>query len=79
MRVYTSITLRYTNTIESIMPLIFTDGMEMKTSGPYRIIEETDGLYVVGNGLLCAVDTRAEGEKMISDLLEADRRTSTTH
>ena len=46
-------------------------GWEIKTSGPYRIIEETDGLYVVGNGLFCAVNTRAEGEKMIGDLLAA--------
>ena len=53
------------------MPMIFTDGVEIKTSGPYRIIEEIDGLYVVGNGLLCAANTRAEGEKMIRDLLAA--------
>jgi K+/H+ antiporter YhaU regulatory subunit KhtT len=51
------------------MALIFADGMEIETSGPYRIIEETDGLYVVGNGRLCAVATHAEGEKMINDLL----------
>ena len=31
------------------MPMIFTDGVEIKTSGPYRIIEEMNGLYVVGD------------------------------
>lgn len=61
------------------MPMIFTDGVEIKTSGPYRIIEEIDGLYVVGDGLLCAVNTRAEGEKMIRDLLAAQGHSSKTH
>ncbi len=45
----------------------FSDGMEFDTSGPLRIESKSDGLYVVGNGMLCAVDTRAEGQKMIDD------------
>jgi hypothetical protein len=61
------------------MAMIFTDGMEIKTSGSYRIIEEIDGLYVVGNGLLCAVNSYAEGEKMISDLLMGRGDGSKTH
>jgi K+/H+ antiporter YhaU regulatory subunit KhtT len=61
------------------MALTFTDGMEIETSGPYRIIEETDGLYVVGNGVLCAVATLAEGKKKISDLVAVRGEVSKTH
>ncbi len=47
------------------MEMNFTDGMELETSGPYRIIRKSDGLYVVGNGVLCAVNTREEGAELI--------------
>ena len=49
--------------------MIFTDGVEIKTAGPYRIIREADGLYVVGEGSLCAVDTQAEAEQLLRELL----------
>jgi hypothetical protein len=51
------------------MALIFDDGVEIKDSGPYRIIEELDGLYVAGKGLLCPVNSREEGEMLIRELI----------
>jgi hypothetical protein len=50
------------------MNMTFSDGMTFDTSGPYRIEGRSDGLYVVGNGMLCAVDTVEEGERMIATL-----------
>jgi hypothetical protein len=46
----------------------FSDGMEINTDGPYRIVRKSDGLYVTGRGYLCPVDTREEGEQLITDL-----------
>ncbi len=46
----------------------FNDGMEFDTSGPLRVVLKSDGHYVVGEGMLCAVDTREEGERMIADM-----------
>ena len=45
------------------MALIFSDGVEIKNSGPFRIIEELDGLYVAASGMLIPVSTRQEGEE----------------
>jgi len=51
------------------MPTLrFNDGMEFDTRGPYRIESHTDGLYVVGQGFLCAVETIEEGQALIKDL-----------
>jgi hypothetical protein len=55
------------------MALIFSDGVEIKDTGPYRIIEELDGLYVAGEGLLCPVNTREEGEMLIRELRSPHR------
>ena len=46
----------------------FTDGMEIDTSGEYRVIRKSDGLYVVGHGFLCAIDNQEEGDAMIARL-----------
>jgi hypothetical protein len=55
------------------MPTLnFTDGMSINTSGPYRIITKSDGLYVVGKGFLCAVDTREEGMDLIKEMTPRD-------
>ena len=59
------------------MPIIFTDGMEIKNTGPYRIIRESDGFYVVGHGLLCAADTQEEGEQMLRELLSGSGHSGT--
>ena len=46
----------------------FTDGMEIDTSGEYRVIRKSDGLYVVGHGMLSAVDSWEEGDELIRSL-----------
>jgi hypothetical protein len=51
------------------MALIFSDGVEIKDTGPFRIIEELDGLYVAGSGMLIPIGTREEGETLIRELL----------
>jgi hypothetical protein len=48
--------------------LAFDRSLRFNTDGPYRIIRKSDGLYVVGQGTLCAVETREEGEKLIERL-----------
>jgi len=48
-----------------VSTLRFSDGMEFNTSGPLRITRRSDGLYVVGNGMLCAVDSPEEGRELI--------------
>lgn len=50
------------------MNIRFSDGADIDTSGPYRIVEEQDGLYVAGKGLLYAVETREEGDDLIRKL-----------
>lgn len=53
--------------------LEFSDGVKIYTGGIYRIIEETDGKYVVGGGRLIPIQTRKEGIMVISDLKQKDR------
>ena len=55
------------------MTLRFNDGLSIGTSGPYRIVRERDGLYVVGYGMLCAVESREEGEQLIAKPRRAKR------
>ena len=50
------------------MELKFSDNISFKLDGDYRIERRSDGLYVVGNGFLCAVDSYEEGKKMINSL-----------
>lgn len=52
--------------------LRFSDGVEFDTSGPYRLERRSDGLYVVGGGMLCAVNDASEGEKLIKELESAE-------
>ena len=54
--------------------LSFNDGVEIFTGGHYRIIEETDGLYVTGGGKLIHVKSRQEGEEIILQVKEKDKR-----
>jgi len=58
------------------MVMIFTDGMEIKTTGPYRIIREADGLYVVGEGSLYPVDTQEEAEQVLCELISQNAPSS---
>lgn len=54
--------------------LRFSDGVEIFTGGHYRIIEETDGLYVTGRGKLVPVKSRQEGNEIIRQVKEKDKR-----
>ena len=40
--------------------LRFSDGINIETSGPLRVIRLPDGYYVAGNGMLIPVADRAE-------------------
>ncbi len=55
------------------MTLTFNDGESFDPSGPYRIEERCDGLYVVGGGMLCPCSTRDEAEELIGDLTSSGR------
>lgn len=46
----------------------FSDGMKFDTSGKLRIERRSDGLYVVGNGMLIPIKDRAEGERIIQEV-----------
>lgn len=54
--------------------LRFSDGLEIFTGGQYRIIEEIDGLYVTGRGRLIPVKSKQEGEEIINQIKEKDKR-----
>ena len=43
----------------------FSDGMEFDLSGPMRIEERSDGLYVVGNNMLIPVNSIEDGLSII--------------
>ena len=46
----------------------FSDGMSFDTSGPLRVERRSDGYYVVGNGMLCPVDSYEDGQELIKSL-----------
>ena len=48
--------------------LNFTDGESFDTDGPLRIEERSDGLYVVGEGMLMACETREEAQDLIDEI-----------
>ncbi|MCK4414979.1 MAG: hypothetical protein KAY32_15700 [Candidatus Eisenbacteria sp.] len=50
------------------MKLRFSDGMELDTSGKLRVVHRKDGWYVVGEGMLAAVESPENGEKLIEEL-----------
>ena len=50
----------------------FTDGMKFDTSGDLRVVRMSFDYYVVGNGMLCPVDGRQEGEALIAKLTKRD-------
>lgn len=47
--------------------LKFSDGMEFDLSGPLRVELRSDGYYVVGQGMLMAVNTKEQGEEYIAN------------
>ena len=53
--------------------ITFSDGVSIDKGQPhYSIIELDDGYYVVGKGLLMAVDTVAEGVRVIKMLSQSE-------
>jgi hypothetical protein len=46
--------------------LKFSDGISIDTSGPLRTLELSDGVYVVGQGMLIPVDSREKALEIIS-------------
>ena len=48
--------------------LRFSDGVNIDTSGPVRMLELEDGLYVVGNGQLIPVNSEEEANRIIDNL-----------
>jgi hypothetical protein len=48
--------------------LRFSDGVNIDTSGTFRIISLKDGLYVTGHGYLIPIDNKNEGEAIINKL-----------
>lgn len=50
------------------MKLKFSDGVVIDTEGPYRMIREHDGLYVVGHGMCIPVEDETEANSYIAEL-----------
>jgi len=48
--------------------LKFSDGEEFDLSGPLRVIERSDGWYVLGNNRMIPVSSQSEGLKLIETL-----------
>jgi hypothetical protein len=53
--------------------LKFSDGVEISPEGKIRVEFRKDGYYVVGEGMCCPVDSKAEGERLIAELREDAR------
>ena len=47
--------------------LKFSDGETFDLSGPLRVELRSDGYYVLGQGMMMAVDTFEQGQKVIAD------------
>lgn len=48
--------------------LQFNDGVSFDTSGPLRIVRKFDGYYVVGQNMMCPVDSYEDGRKLIAKM-----------
>ena len=44
--------------------LKFNDGVEIDTSGPYRVLQLEDGFYVVGNGICWPMEDLASAQTL---------------
>jgi hypothetical protein len=55
----------------------FSDGVSFNTSGAHFHVEKkSDGYYVVGRGMLIPVEDRADGWRVIDELLAAEGHSS---
>lgn len=52
--------------------LRFNDGMNIDTSGNYRIVRKSDGLYVVGHGYMEAAADMEEAREILADLQKTE-------
>ncbi len=50
--------------ISDVIKLEFSDGMIIHTNGPLRVVEFSDGWYVVGDGKLIPVLSEEDGKKI---------------
>jgi hypothetical protein len=50
------------------MPLTFSDGVSLPVEGELRLYHGPDGWYVLGKGMSCPVDSKEEGEELLSQL-----------
>jgi hypothetical protein len=55
--------------------LIFSDGVEIDTSGPLRPLHLHDGWYVVGGGMLIPVDSLQQARDEIAAMKAIDKGT----
>jgi hypothetical protein len=51
--------------VKEVTKLEFSDGMIIHTHGPMRVVEFSDGLYVVGGGKLIPVRSEDEGSEIL--------------
>lgn len=55
--------------VTNMSKLKFSDGMTFDLSGPLRVELRSDGYYVLGQGMMMAVNTFEEGQKYINKKL----------
>ena len=58
--------------------LRFTDGMSFDMSGPLRLALRSDGMYVVGQGLLVPVRDEEEGRQLIENITKTEGKRNET-
>jgi len=58
--------------------LRFTDGMSFDMSGPLRLTLRSDGMYVVGQGLLVPVRDEEEGMQLIENITKTEGKRNET-
>ena len=61
--------------------LRFTYGMSFDMSGPLRLTVRSDGMYVIGNGMLVPVRDAQEGRQLIENITKTEgiERKSNAH
>ena len=52
--------------------LRFSDGISFDTSVPLRLAMRSDGLYVIGNGMLVPVRDEREGRQLIENITKTE-------
>ena len=48
--------------------LLFNDGVSIPANGPLRVIQLSDGLYVIGEGMIIPVNDLAEANVVITEM-----------